>query len=32
MKVCIKDAEGAELSTNCRQLKLEAPDGNQLIP
>lgn len=26
MKIRVKDEEGAELSTNCRQLKLEAPD------
>lgn len=27
MKIRVKDEEGAELSTNCRQLKLVAPDG-----
>jgi len=27
MKIRVKDEEGTELSTICRQLKLEAPDG-----
>jgi len=27
MKIRVKDEAGTELSTNCRQLKLEAPDG-----
>ncbi len=27
MKIRVKNDEGSELSTNCRQLKLEAPDG-----
>lgn len=27
MKIRVKDEEGTELSTNCRQLKLVAPDG-----
>lgn len=27
MKVRVKNEDGVELSTNCRQLKLEAPDG-----
>jgi len=29
MKVRVKDEDGAELSTLCRQLKLEAPDGKK---
>jgi len=27
MKIRVKNEDGTELSTNCRQLKLEAPDG-----
>lgn len=27
MKIRVKDEEGSELSTFCRQLKLKAPDG-----
>ncbi|MEK7592869.1 MAG: hypothetical protein AAB508_05785 [Patescibacteria group bacterium] len=27
MKICEKDESGTQLSTNCLQLKLEAPDG-----
>lgn len=27
MKVRVKDQDGIQLSTNCRQLKLQAPDG-----
>lgn len=27
MKIRVKNEDGVELSTNCRQLKLEAPDG-----
>ncbi len=29
MKVRVKDEDGAELSTFCRQLKLESPDGKK---
>lgn len=29
MKIRVKSDDGIELSTLCRQLKLEAPDGKQ---
>lgn len=29
MKIRVKDADGVELSTLCRQLRLEAPDGKK---
>lgn len=29
MKIRVKNEDGAELSTNCRQLKLESPDGKK---
>jgi len=31
MKIRVKDEEGAQLSTNCRQLKLESSDGKRYL-
>jgi len=31
MKIRVKDEEASELSTFCRQLKLQAPDGKMIL-